>query len=402
MKKYLLTALLFSMNSLSAFSAPSLCSHEISPQILSQEKILDTAIAYTIRSVVPDSINSITYSKYNREFYNLINETLVDIFSLPSGGLFCSFLDSTANEEDRLIITKYLFGTNHVTTKKIVERCTPFIREDRLGYKFAMPYLPPGIKNYILIETSSSGKLDSWTNRFNETILFINPQSLNKVQLALLLTHEISIWLDRKNWNDSIWFDFQLSKDLTPVNPEQKCSFLESMNMPYLRTAMATIRALRMERLIMSEISSQCKIEKTKFYNDFFKQSCLNQVKEVIEKEKPLRHVIAAYKGMYFLLPQVATGCYKENQIIEKYDPLRNDLYSFLAAPKGEISTGLNTFMENDLSQSLEKGFSVQFTSTQEDDKLVDICSYMTTPKLGRIINPMNDGPRPRIGGGWL
>ena len=398
MKNYLLIALLLSINSLSAFAAPSLCSSAISPQILSQDTKLDPSFNYVFRTSTPKSIISITSAKTNRAFNKLINETIVDIFSLPSGALFCSFLDNSTSEDSRLRSANYILGTDYEASKKIIKRCLPFIKKENSRKIFG---LSTQGKHYILIETAEQMNLDSWSTKFNETIFFINPKNLNKIHLALLLTHEIAISLDQKNASDIFWYEDRLSKDVTPVNQDQKCPFLEAMNMPYLKTALATIRAIATERLIMSEISSQCKIEVDPFYNNFFHQACESQVKEVIEKEKMIRPAISLYKGMYFLLPQIATGCFKENQNDDKYHPYSKDLSAFLVSPTGEASQALQDLMEQDIAESFEKLLSTQFISKQDDKKRIEACHYMTTPQFGSIMNPINDGPRPRITGGW-
>lgn len=358
---------------------------------------------YNLKGVLPD-----TYWVYTDSDHvilaELVEQLVETIFSTRAGQTLCSFMDNTEDRNTRLLLTKALLGLRKKSAQKIIHYCLPHIKTETLGYKIPTQLLWNTIlrqpKVYKFVITAEKTKLSSFTSRFNETFLFLNPEEIDFNHLIARLAHELAIYFDRKNQPDIFWYDYQVNAIGHIQTTAEKCYLLKSLADPAIKTALMTLRAFSFEKALVQEIapSQELTLPITGLFTQLpfsTAKQCKRQLRSFLSGQKKLWQFYSTYNALYFLSLPILTGClnfdyrsapYSQQQIIQ------------YVVGKG-ASQDLLKMIEDEIEQNLDVLLNADFIFHHQQPQAVSFCEYITRPVFGRIIKPLMRGPRPRIAG---
>jgi hypothetical protein len=341
----------------------------------SSEKIYVDLIGEMNTLIEVQKIKQIINDNENELFRELLGRAYLDIFNTKTGKQFCSAIIQSGKKIGLTPEASFYYFTNAKKSfrEKYLKTCNDSSLEESGAEEMSQPalqnFMPKNTRThtlFILDEKNDVHPLDSWSLKNNRIAIFCDEKDFTYIHLIKILVHELSITFDKKYQGNPNFFEatLQLSNDR-----DELCQLGHAIENPLIAKTLNGIRAFFMEEKIINELQSIYFIPNTisvsiprgvscnKFVIDHFLNTIDDLLKFVIDKN-----------ALYFAAPHLLTGCAN----------IQNK--------------------ENDFTALFQILFQTKLSINGES---INACEFFIQPEIKSLDAPFNDGPRPRIKGGW-
>lgn len=204
----------------------------------------------------------------------------------------------------------------------------------------------------ILFYDGEPPPFESWTSRFNATIIAIGPKDRNEKYLVRSLAHELAVKMDAKN-------NLSAKENLGYIYKGlDTCEIMSALRSPMVRVTFSTIRALQIEKALLQELGFP--VENKPF------ASCEERFISVLPSVLDLSK--AFFLENIFLDDTLKSQCPQTQGKIDSLDKILDLL---------------------------------NYTKIQVSDKEQSLCEFMSEVDLSNSSMTLySNGPRPRLGDG--
>jgi hypothetical protein len=341
----------------------------------SSEKIYVDLIGEMNTLIKEQKIKQIINDNENEIFRELLGKAYWDIFNTKAGKQFCSAIILSGKKIGLNPEASFLYFTNAKKSfrEKYLRVCADTTFEE--SEDLAMPvttfqkFMPNNSRThtlFILDEKTDVHPLDSWSLKNNRMAIFSFEKDFNYIHLIKILVHELSITFDKKYQGGPIFFEQVLQ---LKNNNNELCQLGYAIENPLIAKTLNGIRAFFMEEKVIHELQSSYFISNpislpmpkgihcNKFVIDHFLNTTSDLLKFVIDKN-----------ALYYTAPHLLTGCANIQNIDNDFTALFQILFQIKLSLNGET---------------------------------INACEFFIQPAIKSLDAPFNDGPRPRIKGGW-
>ncbi|MEI8346664.1 MAG: hypothetical protein WCG27_04300 [Pseudomonadota bacterium] len=236
-----------------------------------------------------------------------------------------------------------------------------------------LPLLP---KYYIFFFGQTQFPYYAWTFHYHQTCLFLNREDTDFLPLVQILTHELAVLFDFKSVVSQMWLKYYFNSRWKIESELPEREIWNSVTRGAIRIAFMSLRAFRWEKEVLGELQAKYAFELPAFYSQFEirdVQSCQKAVENVIQSQE----VFARFADRM----NIVTG-------INGF---------FLEALGDQIIIDLNR--DKNWKKDLQKVMSATLVDNKSGERK-SLCEWLATPELGPLYKMLENGPRPRMGGG--
>ena len=236
-------------------------------------------------------------------------------------------------------------------------------------------------KNWFVFSDEDTA-ITSFTTPQNEMIFIMHPDELNYLDLSGRMIHEMGIFLDSKNIHHKEQWE-KIFPQVQFAPGTNKCEVMKALYRGTISKSLAAMRAFILEKEILTDLK-----KKYPQIPEF------NPSKELTSAEFCQKRLEELHS---FYTPELAKllNNMTPNLHFIGLVPVKS-FYGNTGCQESEV-THLGDFSE-DLAFELD---TIKNTKVTIKSQTMSLCQFMAAPNIGPLFKNIQNGPRPRMGGGW-